>query len=49
MRNDGGEHFDTASGTYGENRMVFYPVNCMHCENPSCVDVGVGAQLLTFG
>lgn len=39
VRNDGGEHFDTASGTYGENRMVFYPVNCMHCENPSCVDV----------
>ena len=26
------------SGTYGENRMVFYPVNCIHCENPSCVD-----------
>ncbi len=37
---DGGEAYDTATGTYGvDNHMMWYPTNCMHCKNAPCVDV----------
>lgn len=39
IRNDGGEFFDTSSGEYGDNHLLYYPTNCMHCENPVCVAV----------
>lgn len=33
----GGEAIDTASGTYPNAKLSFLPLNCQHCENPSCV------------
>lgn len=33
----GSEEMDTAAGIYPNNQMQFLPVNCQHCENPSCV------------
>lgn len=40
IHTDGGDAYDTARGTYGEdNHMRWYPVNCMHCENPVCTAV----------
>lgn len=29
--------YDTASGTYPNLKLSFVPVQCQHCENPSCV------------
>lgn len=33
----GGETMDTPAGTYPNNQLQYLPVNCQHCENPSCV------------
>lgn len=35
----GGATMDAAGGTYPNNNLEFYPVNCMHCDNPACVEV----------
>ena len=35
----GGEDMDTPSGIFPNVRMVHYPLNCQHCENPACVKV----------
>lgn len=40
VHTDGWEAFDTARGEYGkDNHMQWYPVNCMHCDNPACETV----------
>lgn len=31
--------YDTASGTYPNCSLSFLPMNCQHCENPSCLEV----------
>ena len=31
--------FKCERGTYPNSRMVFFPINCMHCEDPECVKV----------
>lgn len=37
---ESGNHYRTAGGTYPDNlKMQMYPVHCMHCENPACVEV----------
>lgn len=33
----GGDTVDSAGGSYPNNTMDFYPVNCMHCDNPACL------------
>lgn len=35
----GGDGPDTASGTFPDCSMSFYPVACQHCENPVCAKV----------
>lgn len=34
-----GGAFDTSTGEYGANEMVYQPTNCMHCANAACVEV----------
>lgn len=36
---DGGEHPDTPKGTYPNVTMTHYPVSCLHCAKPACVEV----------
>lgn len=31
--------YDTASGSYPNCSLSFLPMNCQHCENPSCLEV----------
>lgn len=33
----GGEKMDSPKGTFPNLKMQFLPINCQHCENPSCV------------
>ena len=33
----GGENLDTPEGLFPNLKMKFLPLNCQHCENPSCV------------
>lgn len=33
----GGETIDSPKGTFPNLSMQFLPINCQHCENPSCV------------
>lgn len=33
----GGENLDTPEGVFPNLKMKFLPVNCQHCDNPSCV------------
>lgn len=35
----GGNHIDSASGTYPNLSMYFLPMQCMHCDDPPCVKV----------
>ncbi len=35
----GGNMPNTPAGTYGNNTMSYTPVQCNHCDNPSCVAV----------
>ncbi len=35
----GGDHVDTAGGTYNHPTRYSIPLNCQNCENPICVDV----------
>lgn len=39
VRTVGGDSMDTAAGEFGSNTMSFLPVQCQHCEQPSCLDV----------
>ena len=36
--NDGGATKDTASGEFPNCHLSYLPMNCQHCENPSCLD-----------
>jgi molybdopterin-containing oxidoreductase family iron-sulfur binding subunit len=31
--------FKLERGTYPNSRLVFFPINCMHCDDPECVKV----------
>lgn len=35
----GGDSMDTMAGTYPNCSVSFRPVNCMHCDNPACLEV----------